>query len=114
MTFKYGILNWVEYRKWPDLVERDFHWMNEPNTGLYHENMEAVWNSALQALIDAQKNGKKFVLFTHGGSTSRMGKTTSRSQVRKLMRSPAATPYIVRRDCIEQDTVFVAAIRQLK
>lgn len=112
MKFKYAVRNWVEYRKLlPDMVECDFHWMNEPNTGSYYENMQAVRDSALRALVNAQADGKRYVMFTHGGSTSGVGKTTSRSQVRKLMRSKEATPYIVRRDCIEQDTVFVAAIR---
>src|ERR1035437_9916430 len=53
-------------------------------------------------------------MFLHGWSTSRPGNTTSRSQVRKLMQSKESTPYIVRRDCIQHDTVFVAAIRPLK
>lgn len=115
MTFKYASRNWIEYRQLlPDMVECDFHWMNDPSTGLYNENMQAVWDVALDAIINAQATGKKFVLFTHGGSTSRIGKTTSRSQVRKLMRSKEATPYLLRRDCIEQHTVFVAAIRPLK
>lgn len=115
MKFKYGSGNWVEYRKLlPDLVERDFHWSEEKTTGLYHENMQAVWDVALDALITAQATSKQYVMFTHGGSTSRLGKTTSRSQVRKLMRSKEATPYIIRRECIEQSTIFIAAIRPLK
>ena len=115
MKFKYACRNWVEYRdELPDLVECDFHWTNEPMSGLYHENMQAVWSRALQALADAQANGNRYVLFTHGKSTSGIGKTTARSQVRKLMRSKEATPYLLRRDCIEQDSVFIAAIRPTK
>ncbi|PUA19500.1 hypothetical protein [Glaciimonas sp. PCH181] len=115
MKFKYGIRNWVEYRELlPDLVEVDFHWSEEKITRLYHENMQEVWDVALDSLITAQAAGKKYIMFTHGGSTSGLGKTTSRSQVRKLMRSKEATPYIIRRECIEQSTVFVAAIRPLK
>ena len=115
MKFKYAFRNWVEYRALlADMLECDFHWANETSTGLYHENMQAVWDAALKALINAQAAGKKYVMFTHGGSTSRIGKTTSRSQVRKLMRSKEATPYLFRRDCIEQDTVFIAAIRSPK
>ena len=115
MKFKYSYRNWVEYRaELPNMVECDFHWTNEPMSGLYHENMQAVWNRALQALAEAQANGIRYVLFTHGGSTSGIGKTTARSQVRKLMRSKEATPYLLRRDCIEQDSVFIAAIRPTK
>lgn len=115
MKFEYGSRNWVEYRELlPDLVETDFHWSEEKTTGLYHENMQKIWDVALASLITAQAAGKKYVMFTHGGSTSGLGKTTSRSQVRKLMRSKDATPYIIRRECIEQSTVFVAAIRPLK
>ncbi len=115
MKFKYSSRNWVEYRaELPNMVECDFHWTNEPMSGLYHENMQAVWNRALQALADAQANGNRYVLFTHGRSTSGIGKTTARSQVRRLMRSKEATPYLLRRDCIEQDSVFIAAIRPTK
>lgn len=114
MAFNYEVGDWVKYRDLPNLIERDFHWMHEDRTGLYHENMQAVWDVALRTLKEAQQHGKCYVLFTHGWSTSRIGKTTARSQVRKLMRSKEATPYIIRRDCIEHSSVFVAAIRPLK
>jgi hypothetical protein len=115
MKFKYATLNWVEYRKLlPDMVEFDFHWANTSGKASYHENMDAVWDAGLQAIIEAQATGKKYVMFTHGSSSSRIGKTTSRSQVRKLMRSKIVTPYVVRAECIQQETVFIAAIRQLK
>ena len=52
-----------------------------------------------------------FLLITHGWSTSRRGKITARSAVRSLMRSPVATPYIVRSQSIQHTSVFVAAIR---
>lgn len=102
--------DWARYRQLPDLVEVDFHWLGEEG-GLYHENMNTVWVRALSALAKAYEQEKKFVLFTHGWSTSRIGKTTARSQVRKLMRSKFATSYISRRTCIQHDSVFVAAIR---
>jgi hypothetical protein len=73
--------------------------------------MDEVHSEALNALKLAQENGAKYIIFTHAWSTSRLGKTTARSVVRSLMRSPEATPYIVRRDCVQHDTVFVAAIR---
>lgn len=114
MAFKYQVGDWVKYRDLPNLIERDFHWMQEERTGLYHENMQAVWDVTLRTLKEAQQQGKIYVLFTHGKSTSRVGKTTARSQVRKLLRSKEATPYVIRRECIEHDSVFVAAIRPLK
>ncbi len=40
--------------------------------------------------------------------------TTARSVIRGLMRSKAATPYIVRNQCIQHHSCFVAAIRPLK
>jgi hypothetical protein len=77
----------------------------------YWERMDSVWDRALEALEKAQEQGVSYVLFTHGWSTSSPGKTTARSQVRKLMRSPTATPYILRSECIQHESVFVAAIR---
>src|SRR5262249_7335127 len=78
----------------------------------YAEKLAEVYHDTLQALEEAYNAGKRFVLFVHGSSTSRRGKETSRSVVRKVMRSKAATPYIIRRECIQHETVFVAAIRQ--
>lgn len=110
--FKKEQCNWMEYRKFPDLVECDFHWseLGIP-TKNYHENMADVREYALIALKNAYQQEKRYVLFTHGGSTSHRGKTTARSQIRGLMRSKDATPYIRRRECIQHPTVFVAAIR---
>lgn len=77
--------DWTAFRKLPDRVEVDFHWCGEEPDGDYWENMQRVWDVALKSLIDAQRDGKRYVLFCHGHSTSRIGKTTSRSQIRKLM-----------------------------
>jgi hypothetical protein len=41
-----------------------------------------------------------------------LGKTTARSQVRRFIRSKAATPFIERARCIQHETVFVAKVRQ--
>ena len=111
--------NWKEYRKLPDQLEVDFH-----RSGLggrdggggyqYQYNMEVVYAEAIESLKKAQAEGKQSVLFTYGSSTSRLGKTTARSQVRKAMGSPAATPYILRPKCIQHDSVFVAFIRPKK
>jgi len=68
--------------------------------------------TALAALKEAYEHGVRYVLFTHGWSTSEgWRQTTARSVVRTLMRSRAATPYIVRRECIQHNSAFVAAIR---
>ena len=112
--FKYEHRNWVEYRQLPDLIEVDFHWSSEKNSGTYYDNMKEVRDSALHWLMKAQVDGKKYVLFTHGWSTSRIGKTTARSQVRSLMRSKEATPFLIRSECIQHSSVFVAAVRPLK
>jgi len=113
-NFRHGSGDWTRYRSLPGLVELDFH----PRSGdadhaPYWDRMEKVYRDAVEALRRAQTLGKQHVLFTHGWSTSRLGKTTSRSQVRKAMRSKDATPFIVRSECIQHDSVFVAAIRPL-
>ena len=71
------------------------------------------YENALDALRDADETGARYVPFTHRWSTSEGWKktTTARPVVRVLMRSPAATPYIIRRDCIQHYSVSVAAIR---
>ncbi|MFZ2854343.1 MAG: hypothetical protein WAZ34_09570 [Rhodocyclaceae bacterium] len=103
--------DWVRFRELPNLMECDLHWAGETPTGAYWEHMETVWRVALESLRAAQAQGKQFVLFTHGWSTSHAGKTTSRSQIRKLMVSKHATPFILRSQCIQHNSVFVAAIR---
>ena len=103
--------DWTQFRALGTFQEVDFH---DSDLGLqYWERMEYVWDTAREALQDAYAQGLEYVIFTHGWSTSQLGKTTSRSQVRKLMRSKEATPYIIRRECIQHRSVFVAAIRPL-
>jgi hypothetical protein len=111
VKFKYASKDWTEYRNLPDLMEVDFHWANETSAGSYYDNMLNVLRDALDSLKWAHENDMQYVLFTHGKSTSRPGNTTSRSQIRKLMRSKEATPYITRSACIQQDSVFLAAIK---
>lgn len=113
MTFKSDYRDWVEFRKFPDLLEFDMHWSEEISDRSYHENVEQVPYFVQRCLENAQKQGKKYVMFTHGHSTSRIGKTTTRSQVRKFMRSKVATPLIVREESIQHYSVFVAAVRPL-
>lgn len=111
--FRKDLGDWLRFRNLDKLMEVDFHWTNKLPSGGYQENMDAVWNRALQSLGKAQQEGFHYVLFTHGHSTSRKGKTTSRSQVRKLMGSPIATPYLLRSQCVQHNSVFLAAIRPI-
>ncbi len=112
-NFKYQFRNWIEYRKLANLVEVDFHPQEGGNGLPYWERMEEASSRTISALREAQKAGKQYVLFTHGSSTSHRGKTTCRSQVRSVMRSKEATALIMRGACIQQDSVFLAAIRPL-
>ena len=63
------------------------------------------------SLRKAQENGRPYVMFVHGSSTSRPGQTTARSVVRRFMRSKEATPFMVKAQCVRHPTVFVAKIR---
>lgn len=105
--------NWTDFRQLPGVKEVDLHFASEPSTQAYWENMDEVKEIALRSLQQAQAKGAQYVLFTHGHSTSRMGQQTARSVVRGLMRSKEATPYIMRSECIQHYSVFVAKIRQL-
>ena len=111
--FKGGDGNWVQYRTLPQVKEIDLHYsdhggMNKP----YWERMDDIYEEVLQELKSAYESGDvRFLLIRHGSSTSHRGNTTSRSQVRKLMRSPHATPYLIRKESIQHPSVFVAAIR---
>lgn len=113
MRFKFEDKNWVEYRNLPDLMEVDFHFSPGESLGTFHDNMRDVHDRTMWALQEAQCGGKQHVLFTHGRSTSRPGKTSARSVVRRVMRSKNATPYLLRARCIQHPSVFVAAIRPL-
>jgi len=116
MKFKRGTGNWTQYRKLQPAFEVDFHERGSVRGSYesYSERMEGVWKESLDALKTAQANGCKYVLFMHGSSTSRPGQTTSRSQVRTLMRSKEATPYVIRNQCVQHNSVFVAVIRPRK
>lgn len=106
---------WTRFRRElkGKIEELDFHFdhRDEPHAP-YWERMRDVHDRTLENLRRVYEAGEaEWLLITHGHSTSRPGKTTSRSQVRKLMRSSEATPYIVRAKCIQHESVFVAAIR---
>ena len=111
--FKEGSGDWTQYRRLPSAIEIDFH-DSEYGRGEvpYWVAMNQVYDRAFEALKCAYEDGIRYVIFTHGASMSRPGKTTARSEVRALMRSKEATPFVCRRDCIQHNSVFVAAIRR--
>ncbi len=110
--FKTGSGYWKQYQTLPSLKEIDFHYGDlGPREVAYESAMGDVYSQALNGLQEAYREGVQHVLFTHGSSTSRNGMTTARSVVRGLMRSTEATPYIIRKECIQYESVFVAVIR---
>lgn len=111
--------NWTDYRARFGLTpadEIDLHFANEHSHSGWHEpyddKMATVENLVLQSLQTAQANDRSYIMFMHGWSTSRPGKTTARSVVRRVMRSSAATPYVVRAECIQHNSVFVAKVKK--
>ena len=106
-----GPADWTTFRDLPLAVEVDFHRADRDGPYLYEDKMVEVWDDALAALKRAHRLGLRYVIFRHGRSTSGPGRTTARSQVRKLISDPASTPYVVRRDCIQHESVFVASLR---
>jgi hypothetical protein len=110
-NFRKDEKNWVEYRHLPKLTELDFHdWYKDPYQQ-YWEFLQVMEKAVWDAIKNAQENGNEWLLVTHGSSTSRPGKTTARSITRKVMNNKKATPFIVRKQCIQQETVFLAKIR---
>src|SRR5262245_681818 len=74
--------------------------------------MLGIQDEVLAKLEEAHAKQTRYVMFIHGSSTSYGWKqSTARSMLRAAMRSAEATPYITRRECIQHETVFVAAIR---
>jgi hypothetical protein len=112
--FKKYTGDWTDLRKLtPAPCEIDDYHVdpNEPDGLTYGEHMDKTFKEALETLKQKQEDGEIYVMFRHGSSTSRRGATTHRSQIRKLMRSKEATPFIIRKNCIQHAAVFVAAIR---
>ncbi|MDA3896772.1 MAG: hypothetical protein PF482_11580 [Desulfobacteraceae bacterium] len=112
MQFQKGSGDWD--RKYNSLSKLtvDLHDSGKPFKP-YHELMAEAHSMTMEALQKAQQEGFDYVLVLHGSSTSRPGKTTKRSIVRSLMRSKESTPYIIKSKSIQQETVFLAAIRPL-
>jgi hypothetical protein len=80
--------------------------------GQFWDNMAEVAGIVMTALRDAQARGVRYVIFTHGYSTSRPFQTTARSIIRGIMRSKESTPFIIKSRCMQHESVFVAAIRK--
>jgi hypothetical protein len=118
-AFSFGMFKrytgcWADLRKQltPAPLEVDYHHdLNEPDGLAFYERMAETYKGALEILKQAHKDGVTYVMFRHGSSTPRRGATTHRSQIRRLMRSKEATPYVIRKECIQHRSVFVAAIR---
>ena len=93
-------------------AEVDFHW-TEPggSSAPYWDRMAIVSEYAALSLRIAQEIGVQWLILRHGSSTSGPFRETARSRIRALMRSADATPLIVRKDCIQHHSVFVARIR---
>jgi hypothetical protein len=102
---------------WVALRERtprevDLHFGRRAPDQSYDEAMRDVHHLVIAELKRAKTDGVPFVLFIHGHSTSAgWQKTTARSIVRAVMREPASTPYIIRGECIQHETAFLARIR---
>jgi hypothetical protein len=108
MRWKIEHGDWKRFRALPNSIEVHFHWSERGGEkGDYDERMSEVRDAALNALNSAQENGTSYIIFTHGASTSGLGKTTAPSVVRKLMRSSAATPYIDRCQCVQAMRPFL-------
>jgi hypothetical protein len=117
-TMKKEAGNWMDFRARFGLLpedEIDLHYgPRDVPRGSYYDLMAQNRQIVLAALQRAFERQRPYVMFTHGWSTSRRGKTTARSVVREVMRSKEATPYIHRGGCIQHFSVFVAKIRSRK
>jgi len=107
--------NWLSYRERFGLSkadEIDLHFgRRDRNVASYDEAMADVEQLIRHSLRKARENGRPYLMFVHGHSTSRPGQTTARSVVRKFMGSKEATPFVVKAHCIQHPTVFLAKIR---
>lgn len=114
--FQKGFGDWKQYRSRFNLSksdETDLHRGKRDRSILsFDEAMAEVSSIVERGLKEAQREGRPYVMFIHGKSTSRRGKTTARSQVRNFMRSKAATSLVERGQCIQHETVFVAKVRR--
>jgi hypothetical protein len=115
-TFQSGSGDWTRYRSQFNLSksdEIDLHFGRRDRSIPYDQAMAELTGIIEASVHKARHEGRSYVMFTHGSSTSRPGKTTARSQVRSFMRAKAATPLIERGKCIQHDSVFIAKLRPL-
>ena len=118
-TFNRGTGDWKEYEKLGTFLSIDFHPPDSQEERLadmmpFYQRMELVTVRSIATLKEAYEQNIEYVIFRHGWSTSGIGKTSARSKVRAAMKSPEATPYIVRKECIQHGSVFVAKIKPNK
>jgi hypothetical protein len=114
MPFQQREGNWTDLRAEFGLTrddEIDLHFGRRDLRKPYDEAMDEVAALVKRSLIEAQNNGRPYVIFTHGWSTSRPGQVTARSVVRRFMRSKEATLFIERSGCVQHPSAFVAKIR---
>lgn len=114
--FKPGFGNWTDYREQFNLEpedEVDFHFGKRERSHIsYDDAMTQVAERVESSLRRAQEEGRPYLMFLHGWSTSQgWKKTTARSVVRAFMRSKRATPLIERGSCVQHASVFVAKVR---
>jgi hypothetical protein len=113
--FRVGLGSWTQYRSQFGLSESDeidLHFgKRDPSLMSFREAMAGVTDLVVASLGKARRERRPYVMFIHGSSTSRRGKTTARSQVRNFMRSKHATPLIDRSGCVQHETVFVAKLK---
>jgi hypothetical protein len=113
--FQNGSGDWTQFRSTLNLApcdEINLHFGKRDRSTSYEDAMAEITAIVERGLCEARQQGRPYVMFVHGNSTSRPGQPTARSQVRNFMRSKAATPLIERKHCIEHKTVFVAKVRQ--
>ncbi len=110
--FKKGTGDWTQYRSLRPNKEIDFHLSEQgPRDISYEGAMFDIGEKTLEEVKNAYEKGIPYLIFTHGNSTSRPGKTTALAVVRGLMRGKEVTPYIIRKECIQHESVFVTVIR---
>jgi integrase len=116
--FERGFGDWKQYRARFNLSESDeidLHFgKRDKSLKTFAEAMAEVTDLVVARIHEARRLGRSHVMFIHGRSTSRRGKTTARSQVRNFMRSKHATPLIERKECVQHETVFVARLKPMR
>lgn len=110
MRWKKAEGDWTRFRELPGVVEVDLHWSDAEHVGQTQEFFSRVKYEVLVALKEAQQEGHRYVIFRHGAGFGYVG---ARTVVRGVMEKKEATPYIIRRDCIQHPEAFVAAVRPL-